>query len=74
MKRPSTRENIQQQMQLMSYELSKLQSSQHVLNGQKSWHVFDRKKETLEKQLRESIEEYQRILCYSFKETAPTAS
>lgn len=74
MKRHSTRENIQQQMQLMSYELSKLQSSQHILNGQKSWHVCDHKKETLEKQLRDSIEEYKRILCYSVKEVTSTSS
>ena len=68
MARLSYRENIQQQMQMVSSELSKLQSSKHVLNGQKSWNVFDRKRENLEKQLSDSIEEYKRILCFSFKE------
>ncbi len=73
MKRHSSKENIQQQIQLVSSELSKLQSSQHILNGQKTWQVFDRKRENLEKQLRDTIEEYQRILCYSFKEAASSS-
>jgi len=69
MARLSYRENIQQHMQLVSSELSKLQSSKHVLNGQKSWNVFDRKRENLEQQLTDSIAEYKRILCFSFKES-----
>lgn len=74
MKRLNYRENIQQQMKLVTLELSKLQSSKHVLTGQKAWHVFDRKRETLEKELRDTIEEYQRILCYSFKEAAVSST
>lgn len=68
MARLSYRENIQQHMQLVSSELSKLRSSKHILNGQKSWNVFDRNREKLEKQLTDSIEEYERILCFSYKE------
>ena len=58
------RESIKEKMHLVSSELSKLQSSKHILTGKtfKAWHVFDRKRETLEKQLGELIQEYQKIL------------
>jgi hypothetical protein len=67
MARASYRENIQQKMQNVCSELSKLQSSKHLLMGQKTWNVLDKKKESLEKELLLSLEEYQRILSYSFK-------
>ena len=65
-------ENIQNQMQQVSYQLLQLQSSKHILNGYKAWHIFDRKKEALEKELKDSIEEYQRILQHSFSIPATT--
>jgi hypothetical protein len=67
MAKASYRENIQQKMQNVYIELSKLQSSKHLLMGQKTWSVLDQKKESLEKELLLSLEEYQRILSYSFK-------
>ena len=74
MARISYRENIQQQMQSVVSELSKLQSSNHILSGQKVWKVFDQKREYLEKELKDTLEEYQRILRFSFDTKARATS
>ena len=53
-------------MQHLSNQLFSLQSSEHILKGHKKWNVFDRKKEALEKELKDSLEEYQRILHFTY--------
>ncbi|NDD58907.1 MAG: hypothetical protein EBZ47_06625, partial [Chlamydiae bacterium] len=66
MSRYSYKETIQKQMQHLSNQLFSLQSSEHILKGHKKWNVFDRKKEALEKELKDSLEEYQRILHFTY--------
>ncbi|MBM3207543.1 MAG: hypothetical protein FJZ57_02930 [Chlamydiae bacterium] len=74
MLRASGKIDLQKQIDQVSSKLTELQSSRHVLIGQKSWNVFDRKNETLEKELKEIIAEYQRILGYSFKNMASSGT
>ena len=74
MVRASYRANLQKQIDQVSSKLTELQSSRHVLTGQKSWTVFDRNNERLEKELKEIIAEYKRILTYSFNHIAPSGT
>lgn len=66
MNRQLVRETLQKQIQNMSNELQELRLSSHVLSGQKSWKVSSQLTEKRERELRQSVEECQRILKYTF--------
>jgi AAA+ ATPase superfamily predicted ATPase len=67
MNRQAAKDALQKQIQNIRSELSQISLTHHTLSGLKQWRVTSSNTEKREKELKTSIEEYQRILQYAFK-------